>query len=211
MVWLGLRTLAVNMGAFGVFLLADVLGQAVLVWAVPIESADTALWVSSLVLSVLWHLVCAVFLLAVAVEGARSEGRVGLRRVWVAGSSRAPFVAVTLALIVGIVAGCFALFTWLGVAAALALGLVPLAAAAGAGNPFAAGLAALARSPLRYAWTVVVLGAVMAVVVVAVGLVALYWPTPLAQVVVMVGEGLVAGWWIFSLAPLVDADAASVS
>lgn len=211
MLWRGLRTLTANAVTFGVFLLVDVLGQAALVWAVPIESASRALWVSSLVLSVLWHIVCAVFLLAAAVEGTRSGRRVGPGQVFISGSARAPFVALTLALVVGLVAASLALYTWLGVGVALALGLVPLAAAAGARNPFAAGLAVLARNPIRYAWTVVVVGAVMTVVAAVVALVALYWPTPLAQVVVLGGEGLVAGWWIFSLAPLVDTRTASVA
>lgn len=202
MLWLGLRTMARNAGAFALFLGLDVAGQAILVWAVPIESATRALWISSLVLSALWHLLCAVFMLAVAVEGTRSGRRVRLRHAWIAGSAAAPFVAVTLVLVGGLVAAGLALYTWLGVAAMLALGFVPLAAAAGARNPFAAGLTALARNPLRYAWSVVVLGAVFAVVAVAVALVALYWPTPLAQVVVLVGEGAVLLWLACSLAPL---------
>lgn len=204
MLWSGLKALVRNSGVFGVFLGADVAGQAVLVWAVPIESAVTLLWVSSLVLSLLWHVLCAVFLLCAAVESAGGAGaRVRLRHVWVGGSRRLFPIAVTLVCVGAVVVVGLAVFTWVGVAAALALALVPLASAGGAPDPLRAGLSAIAGQPLGYAWVVVVGTVTLGAVSGAVALVALFWPTPLAQVVVMAAQGVVVMWLACSLAPTV--------
>lgn len=204
MLWSGLKALVRNAAVFAAFLGVDVAGQAVLVWAVPIESATRALWISSLALSLLLHLLCGAYLLCCAVEAGRGgSSRLSFRDAFVGGGARlvrvvATLVAVGIAVAVGLV-----VYTWVGVAVLLALGLVPLAAAGGARNPLRSGLVALARHAPGYAWVVIVGTAVFGAVAGAVALVALFWPTPLAQVVVMVGEGVVVLWLACSLAPAV--------
>lgn len=208
MLWSGLKALVRNAGVFALFLGADVGGQALLVWIVPIESASRVLWTSSLVLSLLWHVLCGCYLLFAAVRSGGQDGvRAGLRDVWVGTSTRLFPIAGTLVIVGTATVTGLVVFTWLGVAVLLALGLVPLAAAAGEPNPLRSGLAALARHALGYVWVVAVGVLVLALVSVAVGLVALYWPTPLAQVVAMTSEGVVVLWLACSLAPTVVAGA----
>lgn len=201
--WLGLRALVRNAGAFAVFLAVDVAGQAVLVWAVPIESAGRVLWISSLVLSILLHLICGSYLLYCAVEAGRDPSRrLSPRDVLVgAGAHLFRIVGVLVTVGAAVVLGWWA-FVWLGVALLLALGLVPLAAVAGAQHPLAVGFAALAANALRYAWVVVAGAVVFGAVSAAVALVALFWPTPLAQVIGMTAQGAVLLWVACSLAPL---------
>lgn len=203
MLWFGLRALVRNAGAFAVFLGVDVVGQAVLVWAVPIESAGRVLWISSLVLSVLLHLICGSYLLYCAVEATRDpSGRLGSRDVLVGGGERLLGTSAVLVAVGAVVAAGLWAFTWVGVAVLLALGFVPLAAAAGEEHPFRAGIATLAHDPLRYAKVVVVGSTVLAAVMASVALAALFWPTPLAQVVVLVAEGCVLLWLACSMAAL---------
>lgn len=203
MLWFGMKTTARNAAAFAVFLGVDVAGQALLVWAVPIESAGRVRWVASLVLSVLLHLFCASYVLYGATEASRDTSRrLSPRDVLVGGSTRLFRVAATLAGVGAVVVAGLWVFTWLGVALLLAFGLVPLAAAAGAERPVAAGLGALAANALRYAWVVVVGAIVLGAVSGAVALVALFWPTPLAQIVVLTGQGAVLVWLACAMAPL---------
>lgn len=201
--WFGLKVLARNAVAFAVFLGVDVVGQALLVWAVPIESASRSLWVASLVLSLLLHLLCATFLLYCAVEAGRDPSRrLSPRDVLVGAGTRLFRVAGVLAAVGAAAALGLWAFVWLGAAVLLTLGLVPLAAAAGAPHPLAAGLSALAANALRYAWVVVVGAIVFGAVSAGAALVALFWPTPLAQAIGMTAQGVVLLWVACSLAPL---------